>query len=369
MLMKKEPRIFLLLLLLLLTALLLSSCAFRDIDKRAFIITIGIDEGEKKPYRVIIKVALPNPDIKAGENNFQIFSEEDAYVGEAVKRLSTKVEKQLDFSHMKMILLGENLVKKDVRQVLDWFFRKEEIQRVALVAAARPDAFTLMKIKPKGERIPSDFLFLAFEESGSLSPYIITTHLFDLYRRLYEQGLDPILPIIEKNDEKGMTIRKAYMMNKKKGMKELADEETEILNFLLFHKRETGYVVEKKDHFHINAGVKQTSVHLSTVEKGGKIKALIEIRLKGELEEIKETVSMDRISRYEADAEREIKERAEKLFHLLQSQKVDPLGLGLHYRAKHPLEKDWEKWKASYPTMPVEVKVKVKIFGTGGINR
>lgn len=360
----------LLLQILFLNTLLLSSCAFRDIDKRAFIVTIGVDPGIKKSYRVTLKVAIPNPDIKKGESDFQLVSEEDEFIGEAMKRLSAKVEKQLDFSHTKIILLGDEIAKNHPVEALNWFLRKEEIQRVALVAVARPNALSLMKIQPKGERTPSDFFFLAFEESGAISPHIITTHLFDLYRRFYEPGLDPILPIAEQNDQNGIWIRKAYLFNKNRMKQELDTEETGILNLLAFRKSQTGYLIgEEADHFHLNAGSKRTVVRLNAEEKEGKRKIKIAIRLVGTLDESKEKVAIDQIPHYEALAEKAIKGMIEKLIHLLQSNQVDPLGLGLQYRAKHPSEADWKRWQKEYPTMPVEVEAHVKIFSTGAIHR
>ncbi|WP_028986804.1 Ger(x)C family spore germination protein [Thermicanus aegyptius] len=358
-------------LFLFLPLLFLSSCAFRDIDKRGFVVGMGIDPGKEKKYLITLKVAIPNPDIKSGESDFQIYSEENDFIGEAVKRLGAKVEKQLDFNHTKMILFGEKLIKREeVSSLIDWFLRRQEIQRVALVGVGRPDAYSILKIKPKSEHIPFNFLFLAFEESGSNSPYIITTHLFDLSRRLFERGLDPVLPIIRKNKNKGAIINQVVLLDKKKAVTELTPEETEILNLLMYQKRQTGFIVEKGNKkFFLNIGPNHAKIKRWAGDKNGTQTATIQVQLEGELNEMKAKSTQKDLPVYESMATQTLKKKVERLIKKIQKNNVDPLGLGLLYRSHHLGEQGWEKWKSSYPRMKIDVDVKVKIFSTGGINQ
>ncbi|MGM0903882.1 MAG: hypothetical protein ACQEXB_22620 [Bacillota bacterium] len=43
-----------------------SGCGFKDIDKRIFVLSIGVDhtDNEERPYRVILKLAVPSGSIK-----------------------------------------------------------------------------------------------------------------------------------------------------------------------------------------------------------------------------------------------------------------------------------------------------------------
>jgi len=52
----------------------------------------------------------------------------------------------------------------------------------------------------------------------------------------------------------------------------------------------------------------------------------------------------------------------------LKKNKVDPLGLGIIYRAHHYSDvEDLKHWEEIYPNLKFDVQVKVKLIGTGEI--
>jgi spore germination protein KC len=100
-------------LLILLSCLALSACGFKDIEKRFFVVSIGVDTAKDhtKKYLVSLKFAVPGPS-KDSPNEYQIVSQEANSISEAVRIIKTKVDKEIDFSHAKVIVFSESIVKR-----------------------------------------------------------------------------------------------------------------------------------------------------------------------------------------------------------------------------------------------------------------
>jgi len=180
--------------------LLVSGCDFKDIDLRIFVVAIGVDPGEQAgDLKVSLKLAIPQGDVTKIDEKMQILTEESPSISEALRRMKSRVEKELDFVHCKSIILGEGLAGKDIRHVLDWAVRRRDIQLILNFAVGRPDALKVLQVKPEAERIPSNSLIQAMSGQGTESPFITSVYSFQLMRNVYEKGIDPILPIIERD--------------------------------------------------------------------------------------------------------------------------------------------------------------------------
>ncbi len=129
---------------------MLSSCGFKDIDKRFFVVALGLDmsDNEKKPYRITLQLAVPSPKIEPGASKTQIETIESESISEGVRMLKAYVDKELDFGHCKVFIIGEKLARKDYRDLLQWMMRRRDIQSVADIAIGKPDAESLLKVRP-----------------------------------------------------------------------------------------------------------------------------------------------------------------------------------------------------------------------------
>ena len=147
--------------------------------------------------------------------------------------IKSEVDKEIDFSHSKMIILGEDILGEDLQETIDWFIRRRDIQKIAWIAVGSPGVEEILKLKPKSESLPANALFLSFGRTGTESAYIITEYLFDLRKRLTEKGLDTVLPVIEANDFQTYKINSSIVLNKEGKITKLQPEETKVLNILL----------------------------------------------------------------------------------------------------------------------------------------
>ncbi|MFJ7727667.1 Ger(x)C family spore germination protein [Neobacillus sp. NPDC097160] len=352
--------------MLLLTVLLLAGCGFKDIDKRFFVVSIGVDvaKNSSKKYLVSLKFAIPS-ESKGTSTDSIIVSEKADSMSEAVRIIKTKVDKEIDFSHAKVVVFGEEIVmQKGNAGINYWFTRRRDIQEIAWVAIGKPSALEVLKVKPKSERIPSNAMFLALGKEGSESPYVFSEFLFDYKYRLIERGIDPLLPIIEAKKDL-LEINTVGLFNKNQLKMTLEPEETKILNFL--RKR------EEKSANKITKG--KTKVIIDTNKLKAKYKILtpkgkepfikVKVSIDGTLEETTRRVSNAQLSVYEKAAEKSMNKEIEALLVKIQKANLDPIGFGLRYRSRHFNNDDWEEWKRLYPRIKFKVQTKVQIEDTG----
>ncbi|CAH2713004.1 hypothetical protein BACCIP111895_00137 [Neobacillus rhizosphaerae] len=354
------------LVLALLSVMLLNGCGFKDIDKRFFVVSIGVDtaKNSSKKYLVSLKFAVPSSS-KNNPTEFMIVSEKADTMSEAVRIIKTKVDKEIDFSHAKVIVFGDEVANQKGNSGINyWFIRRRDIQSIAWVAIGKPSALEVLKVQPKSEYIPSNALFLALGRDGSETPYTISEYLFDFKYRLSERGLDPLLPII-KAEKEIFEINTVGLYNKSQMKLVLNPEETKILNFLRNREEKSANRVTKgKTVIIIDTQKVKTKYKIYTPRgKAPYIKVLVSIE--GILEESTRRVPNEKLSDYEKIAEKSINKEIEKLLVKIQKANLDPIGFGLRYRSRHFNNDDWEEWKRIYPTIKFKVKSKVQIEDTG----
>ncbi|MEK3722963.1 Ger(x)C family spore germination protein [Paenibacillus sp. FSL H8-0034] len=358
-------------LLFLLIVPLLSSCGFKDMDKRFIVMAIGIDKSTDKdqPLHVSLKLAIPTSQIKPGQTNtFQIVSDDAKTISEAVQHLKSKVDKELDFSQSKIIIFGRDLAEERLnRETIDWFLRRREIEGTTLMALGDPSAEQILKVKPKSERLPADSLFLSFDEEGTESPFIVTERLFDFHRRLSEKGLDPYLPVIRPLSESYL-IDQVAVFDKEKLKKILNPDETRVFNELS-KKISKFYIETRTDTVQFALSVTKFG-YTYTIDEPKDAAPLLtmNIKIKGQAAESSQSLNYSEWSLYEHEAEKEAAKRYENVLKKLQSIGVDPIGFGLKYRAtRHDRDHEWEKWSSVYPQLMFHVNVNINFLGSGGI--
>lgn len=346
-------------------------CGFKDIDKRFFVVTIGIDKAESKnkKYKVILKLAAPSVEVKATESNFILLEKEANTITEAVRKIKAEVDKEIDFSHAKVIVFGAEIAKEEILRQLDWFIRRRDIQKIAYVAIGKPNAKSVLSVKPETERIPSNALFLSFANTGSQSPYTVTEYLFDFRKRLIEQGMDAFLPVLEakknliKIDQMGIFddthTLKLY----------LNDEQTKITHSFVRKVNKADIKVKAEDYDLVISTDKIKTDYKVITPKGRK--PLIEIRLNmsGIVEESNTIIDDYEMPKIETVTEKVLKERVMSLLVLLQKEKLDPIGFGAYYRSHHFEDPKVEiaNWSRIYPEAEFKIDVRVKLKGLGGV--
>lgn len=368
--MKKNGKTFL---IILGVALLLfqSGCGFKDIDKRIFVLSIGVDhsENEEKPYRVILKLAVPSGSIKQSGTEYTYLVEESESLSTAIRDLKTQTDKEIDFGHAKVIIFGEETLHHELEEVMDFFVRRRDIQKVAWVGIGQPSAENVLKAEPESEMAGSHALFNLFDQNGVESPLIVTTYLFDLRRRVLENGIDPILPVLSSNEEKKrIDVNSALVVNGKNKRVQLNPKQTIIYN-LLGNNSERFDVRVKNDDLNFTAAIDtaKASYQLNSEFKQKPI-IKMEIEMVGIIQEADVDTDSGKLQTYSEATSKKVENDVLEVLKKFQSEGVDPLGFGLRYKATRlHNNKRFAEWKELYPEVTFEVNAKASLKSTGVI--
>lgn len=346
--------------------LLISGCGYKDIDKRLFVVSIGVDLAKNSPkkYLISLKFAIPSggPEKK---NEFMIITEKTDSMAEAVRIIKTRIDKEIDFSHAKVFVFSEEMAKqKNNAGLYYWFSRRRDVQEIANVAIGKPSALDVLKVKPKSELLPGNALILALPKDGTETPYIISEYYFDMKKRLIERGLDPILPIVEAKKDL-LEINSAGIFNKSSLILNLAQEETKMLSYVLNNEEKSALWIRKGEaKFIVDTQKVKTKYRIYT-PKGKKPYIKVDVKVKGRIEETTVPIANEHLTPFEKAAENQIAKDIKKVLVKIQKANLDPVGFGLRYRARQFNKNDWEEWKHIYPNITFKVNAKVEIEDTG----
>ncbi|WP_375090269.1 Ger(x)C family spore germination protein [Peribacillus sp. RS7] len=353
--------------MVIISLLFTSGCGFKDIDKRFFVVAIGVDKGKEKNYEVSIKLVIPSSAIEPGKSKFQVVSREADSISEALQTLNSEVDKELDMGHTKMIIISRELGNEKVPEVLNGFMRRRDIQRIEYLALGEPSAKAILETNPKSERLASNSLFLIFGDEGTESPFIVTEYLYDFYKRMLEHGKDPFLPIINIREDR-FEINRVSIFNKEKMVMTLSSEETAIFSQLA-HKHSNIEIEasEGDKRYALSVDDYDYSYNFSDSNLENP-KINMDVTIKTIAVESNQPLFDKDWSELEVIVEKQIKDRYMSLLEEMKMNKVDPIGFGLRYLATHQNgDQDWEKWKKIYPKVEFNINVNVTLKGTGAI--
>ena len=371
MIVKKKSLFFLLIVISL--SLFLSGCGFKDIDDRIFVIAIGVDPSEKEEghYKVTLKLAIPLASIKQEKTpTYQYITHEGENIAEALRLMETHTDKVLEFGHLKTIVINESLLKENIKDFMDYFFRRGDIQLIAWIAAAKTSAEEILHVEPKTEAAVTTSLAKFFDQTGTESPYIVTSYLFEFRRNIISKGIDAVIPILESN-EKGSEIFVNESLVIKEGREpfELDSRLTRAYNVIQNNLGEYSLKIQEKDK-DIILDMDSTKMKYKIVKKEDGVPASIQVNVQmtGAVSQSNKDLFLANLRSYNKTAEKKVVKDIEKLLQTLQEEKLDPFGFGLRYRTMQLHQEGiLSKWEEAYPTLPIKVHAEVKIKGTGSL--
>ncbi|QJD81748.1 Ger(x)C family spore germination protein [Cohnella herbarum] len=341
-------------------------CGFKDIDKRFFVVAMGIDRGSKpNTYRVTLRLAIPSSKIESGEAKTEVESYESPSIAEAVRHLKALVDKELDFGHCRVILFGKTLMETGVADPLRWLSRRRDIAMVAFMGMAEPDAFNILKLHPQSERYPGNALFLSFGSEGTESSFTLTEYLFDWARRQSETGKDGYLPIIRRDiDNNSYRIDRVAFLDKQKLRLCLEPQEAQLFNISAKHF-EKSFIAVPYQGTRIVLALSKIKSHVNISNSEAPVVNYY-IRASGFLEDSPQYLLEGNAPNIENLLQTEFNSQLEDLLYKIRDAGVDPYGFGLHYLAQYfGRSKEWEYWKKAYPTVSFRVHSRIVIDKSG----
>lgn len=374
---KKAPRIFIGFLLAL---IILSGCwDYRDIDKRLFVGTIGIDKSKETGRYNILFLSPVVRAIAGGqegggggggkEKPVMLESTVADSVTDGARNMALRLNRNLYFEHMRAVIIGEDVAREGLETIVNPFMRQTEFNRRSRIAIAQGQAKKVLEIKIPIERLTSSYIETLYNNT-SLSGKFIGGDLGDFLHQIHKFNGNALVSKITP-DTSEVNIGGGAVVKNFKLAGWLSEKETQGINFFLGNIKGGNVVVQDPaGKGRVTFIILKAYRELKLVADAPVPEFLLKVEVEGNISETTEGVSLDLKDEkiIESLVSEEIKSDILKGVSKLQKDyKVDLLKLEDYLYKYHP--KLWQgykdRWEDIFPDVRINVDVITEVKNIG----
>ncbi|MXQ53688.1 Ger(x)C family spore germination protein [Shimazuella alba] len=361
----------------------------RELNDLSIATGMAIDK-KQDGYELTVQVVLPSKtDSKGGgEGRTPVvtFHTTAKTLWEAGRKLIQDSSRQIYAGHLRILVLGEEVAKEGIEKVIDLFFRFQEMRSDILVLVAKEKRGSdILKVLTAMEKNPTMHLYNSIQRAEKLWAPTEAVELSDLISNSSMSGGGQVLTVVEL---KGPLSKGIASSNLKKivpptklridGLAALKngrlvgylnENESQGFSFITDNVTRTiGHVKCKNGRIAMEIFKSRSDVKGDYIE--GKPRINIKVETEASIGEVDCDINLtdpNNIAELENKAEEEIKSRMRAALHKAQTVlTTDIFGFGEKIRRSNP--KEWRKlkrnWEKQYPSLTVDMEVKVKIKDT-----
>ncbi|WP_409177026.1 Ger(x)C family spore germination protein [Brevibacillus fortis] len=366
----------------------------RELNDLAIVMGTGID---KIDGEYVVSAQIVNPGAVASKESGKIsqsavatYSMRGSSIFEGIRRMTTETPRRLYFSHIQVLVLGEQVARDGIKEALDLLFRDHEVRPDFYVILAKDTtALQILSMIDPLEKIPATKLYKSLETGEKAWGSIVSMQLDEVIADLLREGIEPILvgatmkgkvqpgtsdlnsqnvtpPNLLKYEDIGV-----FKKDKLLGW----FNEVESIGFSYITDRVDSTIEEipcdKNKKIVIEIIRSKTTVNGKV--KNGKPQIEVSVSAEGNVGEVacpKDLSNPQTMYKLEEDVEKRIREKIVSAVHKAQKQyHSDVFGFGQSIYQNDP--KGWEKvkedWDSQFSNLKVKIKTDVKLRRTGKV--
>lgn len=396
---------------LVISSTFLSSCVTeiggKEIDRIAIVTLLGIDIEDGK---VVVTCEVVNPPSSANSNNSassNSSSQSFVYpqgkgdtVREAINDINLHFDKKIFLSHSNLLIIGEELAKRGITDLMDFFMRDNEPREDMYVVVAKgAKAYDIIGVKVGAGKATGNYLYDILNNF----PYnakSINISFAEIYRYFYDVSNEPVIGVVQIKEVKqfdveiqkkeptikvldvsgGAALKRDYLLGY------FTADEMIGFNFIVSKIRGGSIVFRTPDGSKegvsiigedgkfttVNIIKSKTKRHISV--KDGEIHLSVNVKLRVELNELNQAINAsnpETISRIEEACSKKVKELISATLDKGQKEfKQDNFSTGVVVHQQHP--KLWKEigknWEEIFPEISYDVNVETTMVKSGLIN-
>ncbi|MGG3800573.1 Ger(x)C family spore germination protein [Metabacillus fastidiosus] len=364
----------------------------RELNELAIVVGIGID---KVDDHFLVTTQVINPGQVATQKSsiakepVIVYQETGDTVFEAIRKITTTSPRKMYASHLRMIVLGEELAKDGIGEMLDILLRDQEFRMDFYIMVAQGmKAKDILKVSTPLEKIPSNKMFNALETSQKEWSATKAVTLHELVKTIVREGEALVLTGITVKGDKDLAhsidnlertvpngdlqITNLAVFKKDKLIGWLDEMEGKTYNVLTNNEKSTTINLSCPKGGKVVYEVKNSSTDTKAEIRNGKPEIDLDISVEGDIAEVECDMDLTKEGTIE-EIEKIYEKEAESYFRNAISQiqehhETDIFGFGEEIHRKNP--KIWRKikgdWNEQFKYLPVNIKVRgeIKQIGT-----
>ncbi|MEB2298767.1 Ger(x)C family spore germination protein [Lysinibacillus xylanilyticus] len=378
-------------LLMILTVLLSGCWSKRELNELAIVAALGIDKVDNE-FDITVQVVDPgeisSKQPTSGRSPVITYHSKGKSVFEAIRKMTTVTARKLYFSHLQIVVLGDELAKEGMGKPLDLISRDHEFRNdFDVIVAHEATAEEVLNILTPIEKVPANKMLNSLKTSEKTWGTTQSIKIDELINTLNNKETSVVISAIEIHgdksegmDQSNVKKSKSSVLLKYAGL--AVFKEDKLIGLLTEDEsRSVGFLKDKIDStIEIFACPKEGTLsteitHSKTKIKGkfehGSPKINVSIDVNQNVGEVECNIDLTKeksIHYINKKTEELIKKRIEETIKTVQqSYRVDIFGFGSALHRTNP--KEWKKikkdWLTIFQELPVKVDVHVNTQGLG----
>lgn len=367
---------------LLLSLFMVSGCWSKfELTERGFVMGVALDQGEDGKIELTTQIYRPASTqtmsaVSTNASSININTRDDS-VMEAIRDIPIHLGRKAQWSHLRVIIVGEKLARThNLGHLLDLFYRDHEPRSSVSLMISKGNAGKLFEKKPLIEQTTAQQYLRAKESSYITSAKTVDFNMLDLLLQLRSANGEAIVPFVYEDKKLKDIFSAAGLALLKDGKMKAVLPSTKVEGLLMLRNSYQTGVIEIK--------CPGKNGEFETVEVLS-LKVKTKPRIKGDQISINSTLVGDiaigelkcsKIIDAKAEmafikkVEDKLSEQIKSTIKFLQSNKIEVLGLADAIYRSNP--RKWEQlkknWDTQFSELPFTVKVKLRLVTSGTIS-
>ncbi|THF83229.1 Ger(x)C family spore germination protein [Cohnella fermenti] len=366
-------------------ALGLSGCwDNKEMDEYGYVQGVAVDAAEDGTFALEVlfynptNSMSPNGSAKSPEKRGLTIKTDGASMFQAIREIPMKLGRKAKWDHMRVILLGEDLIKShNAGEVLDFFSRDHEPRGTILPMIAENKAGPFLNIKPFIEETIGQQFKRMETEGAHYSAKTSGIPLFDLAIHLKSPARIAVVPYLHRDGSSDRAIVSGLAILRKGRFAGKLDG-TDASSFMMLDNRyrsgilevrcagEKSARIEAMESLEVLSFSNKTKV---SIDDDGRVHVGVRIRIKGTVGELQCTKlhSPKDTKRFEERISEQVESQLRHTVSILQQNGTDAIGIGNRIARRHPkLWRIWESsWSERFAECRFDFQIKTEVVGSG----
>lgn len=344
----------------------------REIDELGFVLSIGLDKDENG-FKVTAQMPSPQTYSKTSPGfaakPFWIVSSTGKTIFEAIRNMASISSRRIFWSHIKVILISEELVKSNTIEIFDFFIRNPELRLRTLVAVTPGEAGKLLDIIPVMEKDPAIYLEKIIQNKN-LTGKSYNVMLKDFLQDYLDPNVAPVTSriIIDKSkQELVVKTSGAYVFSENNFPISLSEQNTRGLLWIKGKMDDSIMVVNcPYDDQPTTLEIKTSKISFKSVLENDIPRFTVNVKVTATLTEqscLTDFNDMNKLKDLESSMEDAIRKDIQSTLTVAKEIETDFVGLSsiLHSQHKEEWQQISSKWNKVFKNSDIAIVVKVDI--------
>jgi spore germination protein KC len=370
------------------SSMLLTGCWDRkELNQIGIAMAIGLDKSEDGKIQLTSQIVRPSAMEKKGGGNqppYELVISSGDTIFEAIRHTVKEFDRRSFFSHIKVIVVGEDFAREGLGETIDFITRSHELRKTTLlVVASGSKASEVIGIKHGLDKIQANYMEGILKNQKVESSSAVS-RVIDFIKTMPGEGINPVTGVFKLVDvmgvssegnepevHKGLKLTGSAVYKKDKLAGFLDNNDALGLNIITGKCKKVTINVKAPNNSTVAIELIRTKCTIVPLIKKGKTSFKVVIKAEGNLTEVEGSIDISNQQVFDSiDREfaKHLKSITEDCIKKVQYEmKTDVLGFGRAIEIKHP--KYWKKiekqWNDMFPTVAYNVDVGTHLNRTG----